>query len=40
MWDPFTKYVRTETTRIFIFIAVGQNNKQNKLQHFRQFQKN
>ena len=22
MWDPFTKYVRTETTRIFIFAAI------------------
>ena len=33
---PFHKiWLRTETTIIFIFVAIWQNNKQNKLHYFR-----
>ena len=34
--EPFHKiWIRTETTKIFIFVAISQKSKQNKLRHFR-----
>ena len=37
LWDLFTKYIRTETAKIFILVAIWQNDKENKLHHFCDF---